>query len=183
MHVYLQSFFFFVFVPSVELYASNSGAARICQPRAKARGGYGRRGLAPAPPPPPVTGRFFGKFVYENDIFLHIKFWAITQMSWGSGHNYIYQYTLLMYTPFQKLRLLQSRGRRSGGRQLPPTLPLCVFPYWHSKRAALLYTPPPPPCEEKMHCPNIFDFSGKDEKFGQKLLCPPNGNGPVRLYV
>ena len=56
-----------MFVPSVELYASNSGAARICQPRAKARersdrlarGGCGRRGLAPAPPPPPVTGRFF----------------------------------------------------------------------------------------------------------------------------
>ena len=57
------------------LYASDSGAARICQWEAKARersdraggGGGGGRGL-----PPTTVGRFL-KFAYENDIFLYIK--------------------------------------------------------------------------------------------------------------
>ena len=33
----------------------------------------------------------------------------------------------------------------------------------------------------QMHCQNVFDFSGKDEKFGQKMLCPPPPPPPTEM--
>ena len=74
-------------------------------------------------------------------------------------------------------------GGRSGRRTVPLPNNVNVGPKnsgekWclrdtQSLQKELLSLPPPPPCEAKMHCLNIFDFSG------QKILCPPpNGNGP-----